>query len=270
MKSMIYIVLDRSGSMAGKESDVIGGVNVFIAEQKKLPDPASIAFVRFDVQIERFRAMQSLSEVKDLTVEEYRPRGMTALVDAVGMTLNEADRDWVTEKPDQAIMVIVTDGQENASKEFNKEKVKAMVQAREKSDKWAFIFLGDAKSIDSFGEASALGINLANTASYQPTQKGTRSMYAAASASVGTMRATGNKVATNLGGDLDEDGNLSKTAGKTGLGTSQPDPAANIKAKIDAVQAAADAAAQVSKAGKPAWTPPTGGSSTSDAWSPPS
>lgn len=265
---MIYIVLDRSGSMGGKENDVIGGVNTFIADQKKLPDPASIAFVRFDTQIERFRPMQSLSEVKDLTVEEYRPRGMTALVDAVGMTLNEADKDWVTEKPDQAIMVIVTDGQENASKEFNKEKVKAMVQAREKSDKWAFIFLGDAKSIDSFGEASSLGINLANTASYQPTTKGTRSMYAAASASVGTMRATGHKVATNLGGDLDEDGNVSKVGQ-----TVTPQDAAVIKAKIDAAQAAADAAAQVSKAGKPTWTPPTGApptAGTDGVWSPPS
>lgn len=265
MKSLIYIVLDRSGSMGGKENDVIGGVNTFLADQKKLPDPASIAFVRFDTQIERFRPMQGLSEVKDLTVEEYRPRGMTALVDAVGMTLNEADKDWVTEKPDQAIMVIVTDGQENASKEFNKEKVKAMVQAREKSDKWAFIFLGDAKSIDSFGEASALGINLRNTASYQPTAKGTRSMYAAASASVGTMRSTGSKVATNLGGDLDEDGNVSKVGQ-----TITPQDAAVIQAKIDAAQAAA---AQVTTAGKPAWTPPTtpptdGG--TKGVWSPPS
>src|SRR3990167_6944268 len=98
MKTMICLILDRSGSMHGRENDVIGGVNSFIEEQKKLPDPASIAFVRFDTEaIERFRAMGPLSEVQPLTLADYQPRGGTPLLDAVGTTIAKLDDDWKTE-----------------------------------------------------------------------------------------------------------------------------------------------------------------------------
>lgn len=207
MKTMICLILDRSGSMAGRENDVVGGVNAFLDEQKKLPDPASIAFVRFDsAGTERFRAMGPLTEAQPLTLADYQPRGGTPLLDAVGTTIAKLDDDWKTEQPERCILVIVTDGEENESREYTKAKVKDMIESRQASGKWAFIYLG--ANVDAFSEAAAMGIMTANSAGYQNTAKGTRSLYATASQTVGHMRATGQTVAHNLGGNIDEDGNV--------------------------------------------------------------
>jgi uncharacterized protein YegL len=204
MKTMICLILDRSGSMQGREGDVIGGVNNFIEEQKKLPDPASVAFVRFDTEIERFRPMVDLSKVEPLTKAEYQPRGSTALLDAVGQTITKLDEDWKAEKPDRCIVVIVTDGAENASREYTKAKIQALVKARQDSNLWAFIYLG--ANVDAFDEANSMGISTANSAGYTNTAAGNKHMYATASASVGRMRMTGATVAHNLGvANLGED-----------------------------------------------------------------
>lgn len=201
---MICLILDRSGSMAGKEADVIGGVNTFLDEQKKLPDPASLAMVRFDsAAVERFRPMQALAEVKPLTAEDYQPRGGTPLLDAIGKTLAELDNDWKAEQPERAILVIVTDGQENESREYTKAKIKEMIESRQASGKWAIVYLG--ANVDAFAEAGSMGINLSNSAGYMNTARGTKAMYSATAESVSNMRATGHMVASNLGRNIPED-----------------------------------------------------------------
>lgn len=209
MKTMIYLILDRSGSMSGRESDVVGGVNAFIEKQKQLQEPASIAFIRFDSgAIERFRPMQNLHAVMQLAQMDYIPRGGTPLLDAVGRTLTEADADWVNERPDQAVAVIVTDGQENSSTYYSKVQVKRMIEARQESGKWAFIYLG--ANVDAFTEARTMGIWAANSAGYTSSAMGTQSTYGAVGQTVSDMRMTGSKVASNLGGTLAEDGTLKK------------------------------------------------------------
>src|SRR5262245_22685642 len=203
MKAIICLILDRSGSMGGRETDVVNGVNSFIEEQRKLPDPASIAFVRFDSEaVERFRPMVNLKECALLTADDYKPRGGTPLLDAVGTTIARLDEDWKAEKPERAIVVIVTDGQENASREYTKAKIQEMVKARQDSGKWAFVYLG--ANVDAFHEAGSMGFAAANTAGYRSTAKGTRSMYERVSQSVRCMRTTGATMAHNLGGDIDE------------------------------------------------------------------
>lgn len=207
MKTMICLVLDRSGSMEGRQNDVIGGVNSFIEEQKKLPDPAVIAFVRFDTEaVERFRPMTNLAEVLPLSKDEYVPRGGTPLLDAIGKTIAELEEDWKREQPERAICVIITDGEENSSKEYKKAKIKELIQARQDSGKWAFIYLG--ANVDSFSEAGSMGFSGSNTANYQSTARGTKAAYATMSDTVNMMRATGNTLAANLGGDIEEDGSL--------------------------------------------------------------
>lgn len=204
MKAMICLILDRSGSMAGREADVIGGVNTFIDEQKKLPDPARIAMVRFDSSaVERFRPMQALAEVQHLTPSDYQPRGGTPLLDAIGKTLVDLEGDWKAEQPERAILVIVTDGQENESHEYTKAKIKEMIEARQASGKWAIVYLG--ANVDAFAEAGSMGIAMANSAGYQNTARGTMAMYSALSESVTSMRATGATMAHNLGRDIGED-----------------------------------------------------------------
>ena len=204
MKTMICLILDRSGSMGGRENDGINGVNSFIEEQKKLPDPASIAFVRFDTEAtERFRAMQPLADVKPLERSEYQPRGGTPLLDAVGKTIAQLEDDWKAEQPERAILVIVTDGEENSSREYTKAKVKEMIESRQSSGKWAFVYLG--ANVDAFAEAGSMGFAMANTAGYVNTMAGNKAMYAAVSQSVSNMRATGATVAQNLGRNIGED-----------------------------------------------------------------
>ncbi len=247
MKTMICLILDRSGSMQGREGDVIGGVNNFIEEQKKLPDPASVAFVRFDTEIERFRPMQDLSKVEPLTKGEYQPRDSTALFDAVGQTITKLDDDWKVEKPDRCIVVIVTDGQENASKEYTRAKIQALIKARQDSNLWAFIYLG--ANVDAFAEAGSLGVSMANTAGYTNTAAGTKRMYGAASASVGLMRSTGHTTAHNLG--------------VANLGEDEDDQSAKVPPPV--IPTVQPAAASTT------WTPPTTTTAPSNsAWTPPS
>jgi uncharacterized protein YegL len=201
MQTMLSLILDRSGSMQGKEDDVIGGVNAFIIEQKMLPDEAVISLVRFDEEYEEFRPTAPLKDAKLIDAEDYQPRGSTALLDAVGRTLLALDAAWKQYQPQRAIVVIVTDGHENASHEFTLAQIKEMIEGREKSGKWAFLFLG--ADVNAFAEAGAMGIAAHNTAGYANTRVGTRSAYAAATASVAKMRMTGSSNA-GLGGQLPE------------------------------------------------------------------
>lgn len=211
MKAMICLILDRSGSMGGREDDVVNGVNSFLTEQKALPDPATISMVRFDSEAtERFRPMQDLKEAPPLTRADYRPRGGTPLLDAVGSTITALDDDWKREQPERCIVVIVTDGQENASREYTKQKIKELIEARQESGKWAFIYLG--ANVDAFAEAGSMGINPSNSAGYNATAKGLASTYGTVSESVRHMRQTGLTVAHNLGGKIEDDGSLTKAA----------------------------------------------------------
>src|SRR3990167_1018571 len=213
MKTMICLILDRSGSMGGRENDVVNGVNSFIEEQKKLPDPASIACVRFDTEAtERFRPMQSLADIKPLERGEYQPRGGTPLLDAVGTTIAKLDEDWKVEQPERAVVVVVTDGEENRSREYSKSKVKEMIESRQTSGKWAFIYLG--ANVDAFHEARGMGFAAANTGCYTNTAAGTMAMYAAVGQSVSQMRATGATVAHNLGRDIGEDDQQQQSTAK--------------------------------------------------------
>ena|GEM_PF-2848373 len=254
MKTMICLILDRSGSMQGREGDVIGGVNKFIAEQQALPDPASLAMVRFDSEgIERFRPMCALADVKPLKPADFVPRSLTPLLDAVGQTITALDEDWKKEKPERCIVMIVTDGQENNSREYTKAKVAALIKARQDSNLWAFLYLG--ADVDAFAEAGAMGIASANTAGYTKSAKGVEKLYASTSHTVRRMRATGSTLAHNLGvanlGEDDDDTDAPTT----------PPPASPASAAWTPPAGTASAP----------WTPPAGTASAppSSAWTPP-
>lgn len=201
MKTLITLVLDRSGSMAPRVNDVIGGVNRFIEEQKRVPSPAVVSFVRFDTVYELFRPSVPLEEVSLLQPHEFQPRGGTALLDAVGRTLGEMDLAWARHYPDRAIVVIVTDGEENSSKEFTLDRIRRMIRDREESGKWTFIYIG--ADLNTFAAATQLGIQHVNTARYVNTSMGTQTMYGAVSESVANLR-TGVASNAGLGKDLNE------------------------------------------------------------------
>lgn len=245
MKTMIVVLLDRSGSMGALEAEVVSGVNSFLEEQRAIKQPASLAMVRFDSEaIERFRPMIPLENVSALDRRDFKARSWTPLLDAVGKSITEMEDDWRRERPDQAIMVIATDGQENASREFTKEKVRALIEARQSSGKWAFIYLG--ANVDVFAEAGSMGIMVENSAGYNATPAGVRSMYSSASATVGAMRSTGKLVADNLGGKIEDHGGVTRTS-----------PPGHVSGAGSAAPAVLTWTPPAPAAGTAVWTPPS-------------
>ena len=118
----IVFLLDRSGSMGGIETDTIGGYNSYINEQKK--NNAKVTTILFDDKYEMLTKREDIKNIKKLTNKEYYVRGCTALLDAIGNTINFMDK----EKANKVMFVITTDGMENASKEFTRAKIKEMIQ----------------------------------------------------------------------------------------------------------------------------------------------
>ena len=132
----LVFILDRSGSMAGLEKDTIGGYNALLEKQKREKGKARITTVLFDDRYELLHRMMPLKEVLPLTDKEYFVRGSTALLDAVGLTISQMVAVHKSEKPEdkpgKVLFVITTDGYENASKEYNQEKVRKMIETQKK------------------------------------------------------------------------------------------------------------------------------------------
>jgi Mg-chelatase subunit ChlD len=156
----IVVVLDRSGSMESIKNDMIGGFNTFIAEQKKLPGECLVTLTQFDTE---YDIVYSGKPLKDVPGLELVPRGSTALLDAVGRTINDVGARLKAtaedQRPERVLFVIVTDGQENVSHEFTITAINQMVTHQRDKYKWEFVYLGANQ--DSFAEAQKLGIHIA-------------------------------------------------------------------------------------------------------------
>lgn len=171
MKTKIVFILDRSGSMGSLTTDVIGGFNQFLKEQKEVKGKASLTVVLFDDMYELLMEDVDIQDVNPITEKEYFVRGRTtALLDAVGKTINTVKAN--AKKRDKVLFFINTDGIENASHEFTNPDVKALVEETKKLG-WNYVFLG--ANIDSFAVGGAMGIKL--TASYTASSVGTQSLY---------------------------------------------------------------------------------------------
>jgi Mg-chelatase subunit ChlD len=185
----IISILDRSGSMAGLEKDTIGGYNSFIATQATLPGDLKVTTILFDDKYELLYSGVKANEAM-LNESNYTTRGSTALLDAVGKTiLDIGTRLANTKEEDRAekiIFVITTDGQENASKEFNHVKIKEMITHQREVYKWEFVFFG--ANIETEVVAEELGINLDNAHSYVADEEGVKNMMMYASDIVSNMR----------------------------------------------------------------------------------
>ncbi len=165
----VVFLLDRSGSMQGSEKDTIGGYNSYLEKQRKNGIPTKITTVLFDNEYELLHNRTNIEEVKNLTEKEYYVRGCTALLDAIGITINKLSRKVGSNK---VLFVITTDGLENASHEFTKEKIKKMIESH---SNWEFLYIG--ADIDSYTEGEALGIKRTNIANYSKTKRGTEALF---------------------------------------------------------------------------------------------
>lgn len=202
----IIFILDRSGSMSGLESDTIGGFNSLIKKQKQEEGEALITTVLFDDSYELLHNRMNIKTIEPITPREYYVRGTTALLDAVGMTIYKtikAQRDSSKEEQAENVMfVIITDGMENASREYNYEKVKKMINYQKAEYDWEFLFLG--ANIDAAETAKQFGISKDRSANYNPDGKGTRLNYQVLNDAV-SMKRSSQEIDESWKEKIDED-----------------------------------------------------------------
>ena len=201
----LVFILDRSGSMYGLEKDTIGGFNGMIEKQKKEEGKAFVTTILFDDKIETLHDRLDLQEIKTLTDKDYTVRGRTALLDAVGSTINHISNIHKYARPEDVpahtMFIITTDGMENASREFNYQKIKSMIEEKKQLG-WEFVFIG--ANIDAVTEGAKLGISAERSVDYLADREGTDVLFQAMSASVSEMRS-GKKLSNTWRKSIDAD-----------------------------------------------------------------
>jgi len=175
----LVFILDRSGSMSGLEADTIGGFNSLLEKQKREEGEALVSTVLFDNEIQVLHDRVRLEDVLPMTDQDYFVRGCTALLDAVGGAIHHIGnvhkyaRD--EDVPEHTLVVITTDGMENASRRYTAPKVKEMVKRQQEKYGWEFLFLG--ANIDAVETAAHMGISPQRAANYRSDHAGTALNY---------------------------------------------------------------------------------------------
>ena len=191
MTELVFI-LDRSGSMSGLEQDTIGGFNSMIEKQKKEAGEALVSTVLFDNESVVIHDRLPLGKISPMTDKEYFVRGCTALLDAVGGAIHHIGNiHKYTRKedvPDKTMFIITTDGCENASRRYDYEAVRKMVERQKEKYGWEFLFLG--ANIDAAAEAKRFGIGADRAVNYKCDEKGTALNYEVISEAVCSVRAS--------------------------------------------------------------------------------
>jgi len=202
----LVFVLDRSGSMAGLEEDTIGGFNAMLKKQKAVKGEALVTTVLFDNEYEVLHNRESIKHVEPMTPAEYYVRGSTALLDAVGRTINRIgyaiSHEAEDNRPGKVLFVIITDGMENASCEFGWHTVKRMIEHQKSKYAWEFVYLG--ANIDAAAEAAKVGIAADRAANYHADAKGTALNYAVMSEQI-THYRTNDSMARDWKDAIDDD-----------------------------------------------------------------
>lgn len=207
----LVFILDRSGSMAGLESDTIGGFNAMIDKQKKNGSRAYVSTVLFDNNSYVLHDRIPLEDIRPMTGEDYFVGGCTALLDAIGGAVHHIAkiRKYLRKEdvPENTMFVITTDGMENASREYSSDKVKKMITEKEKEEGWEFLFVG--ANIDAVETASHFGIRKERAVNYHADKKGTKTVFNALGAAVERMCASA-RLDDNWSAEIAEDYNSRK------------------------------------------------------------
>ena len=187
----LVFILDRSGSMAGLESDTIGGFNAMIEKQKKQEGECYVSTVLFDNVSEVLHDRVKLSEIKPMTDRDYTVRGCTALIDAIGGAIHHIGTIHKYARPEDVpehtMFIITTDGMENASRRYSSEEVKAMIERQKEKYGWEFLFIG--ANIDAVETAAKYGIGADRAVNYNADSEGTSVVYSSVARAVCNVRA---------------------------------------------------------------------------------
>lgn len=189
----LVFILDKSGSMSGLEKDTIGGFNSMLDQQRKVDGECVITTVLFDNRYELLHDRIDIRAVQPITGKEYFVGGSTALLDAIGKTIHKigAVQKNTTEdyRAEKVMFVIITDGEENASRCYSSMQIRQMIQRQKERYGWEFIFLG--ANIDAVETAGRFGIDADRAVDYVPDGEGTELNYRMMSQTVATFRECG-------------------------------------------------------------------------------
>lgn len=182
--TLINVILDRSGSMGHLQDATITGFNEFLKGQAAAPGKAKVSLIQFDNAYQVDYLAKDILEAPLLTRETYQPRGGTALLDAIGRTIIETGKALSemheSDRPGKVIVVIDTDGHENASREFDRHRINDMITEQRDKYKWEFIFLGANQ--DAIATAAAMGIARGSSMNTKSSLDGIDRKYASVSA----------------------------------------------------------------------------------------
>ena len=203
---MVFI-LDRSGSMRGLEADTVGGFNSLIDKQKQATGEALVSLVLFDDQFEVVHHRRVIADLEPLTKDTYYVRGSTALVDAVARGIEKIKHVHrqlgIDNTPEKTMFIITTDGQENASKQYNTHQLKRLISEQQEKFGWEFLFLG--ANIDSFATAMSLGIQRNRAANFEANEEGIKKKFYAVNETIARFRMNDDKFMESLKTHLPED-----------------------------------------------------------------
>ena len=189
----LVFILDKSGSMSGLEKDTIGGFNSLLDQQRKVDGECVITTVLFDNRYELLHDRIDIRAVQPITGKEYFVGGSTALLDAIGKTIHKigsVQKNTTEEyRAEKVMFVIITDGEENASRHYSSAQIRQMIQHQKERYGWEFIFLG--ANIDAVDTAGRFGIDADRAVDYVPDGEGTELNYRMMSETVATFRECG-------------------------------------------------------------------------------
>lgn len=211
----IVFILDRSGSMSGLEADTIGGFNSMIEKQKNAEGEALISTVLFDNTSEVIHDRVSVQSIKPMTRDDYTVRGCTALLDTIGGAIHHIGNVHKYARnedvPEHTLFVITTDGMENASRRYDSEKVKKMIERQKEKYGWEFLFLG--ANIDAVETARHFGISEDRAVNYHSDSEGTLLNYEVLSEAICSVRCSA-PLDANWKKRIDEDYESRKKGGR--------------------------------------------------------
>ncbi|ANU23193.1 vWA domain-containing protein [Planococcus donghaensis] len=204
----LVFILDKSGSMAGLEKDTIGGFNALLEKQRKLPGEVRVTTVLFNQDYELLHDRIPVTGVALITEEDYQVGGMTALLDAIGSTIqkisNVQKSTLQEQRADRVLVVITTDGMENSSCEYSYKKIHEMIAMQKNTANWEFIFLG--ANIDAVATARQFGVGEDFAVNYHADAEGTQLNYDVVSEAVSSFR-TGKKMNRSWKKEIEQDFN---------------------------------------------------------------
>lgn len=177
-RSLIAVLLDRSGSMESIKSDTEGGFNAFVDEQREASGDVRVTLAQFDTEYDVVYANRRVDDVPPL---QLQPRGMTALYDAVGKVITDVGAELAAmpehERPGAVVIVVLTDGHENSSREWTHDAVRAAIRRQESEYSWSFMFLG--ANMDAVETGKKLGFDADKSLTYAATGAGVSAAFAA-------------------------------------------------------------------------------------------